>query len=46
MAKTIEEKFLEDVAKNSDQMTLEEYSARGTLVKLKEAISRLYTPIA
>ena len=46
VAKTIGEKFLEDVAKNSDQMTLEEYSARGTLVKLKEAISRLYTPIA
>jgi cardiolipin synthase len=46
VAKTIGEKFLEDVAKNSDQMTLEEYSARGTLVKLKEAISRLYSPIA
>jgi hypothetical protein len=25
---------------------LEEYSARGTLVRLKESIARLYTPIA
>jgi cardiolipin synthase len=46
VAKTIGEKFLKDVAEHSDQMTLKEYSARGTLVKLKEAISRLYTPIA
>lgn len=46
IAKTIGAKFLKDVAENSEQMTLEEYNARGTLVKLKEAISRLYTPIA
>ena len=46
LAKTIGEKFLRDVAEHSDQMTLKEYSARGTLVKLKEAVARLYTPIA
>ena len=46
VARTIGEKFLEDVAKNCEQMTLEQYSTRGILVKLKEAISRLYTPIA
>jgi cardiolipin synthase len=46
LAKAIGEKFLKDVAENSDQMTLEEYSARNPLIKLKEAISRLYTPIA
>ena len=46
VALTIGEKFLKDVAEHSDQMTLKEYSTRGTLIKLKEAISRLYTPIA
>ncbi len=46
VARTIGEKFLKDVAEHSEQMTLKEYSARGPLVKLKEAISRLYTPIA
>lgn len=46
LAVTIGEKFLKDVTENSDQMTLEQYSARGTLVRLKEAIARLYTPIA
>jgi len=46
VARAIGKEFLKDVAENSDQMTLEEYSARSTLVKLKEAISRLYTPIA
>jgi cardiolipin synthase len=46
VALTIGEKFLKDVAENSDQMTREQYSARGILIKLKESISRLYTPIA
>jgi len=46
LAVTNGDKFLKDVAENCDQMTLEHYSARSNLVKVKEAIARLYTPIA
>jgi cardiolipin synthase len=46
VALAIGEKFLKDVAEHSDQLTMEHYSTRGNWIKLKEAISRLYTPIA
>jgi cardiolipin synthase len=46
VAQAIGEKFLKDVTELSDPMTLEQYSARSSWIKLKESISRLYTPIA
>jgi len=46
VALAIGEKFLKDVAEHSDHLTIEQYSIRGNWIKLKEAVSRLYTPIA
>jgi len=46
VATAIGEKYLKDVAEHSEQLTMEQYAARGNWIKFKEAISRLYTPIA
>jgi len=46
VAQAIGDKFLRDVAEHSDELTMERYSTRGNWIKFKEAISRLYTPIA
>jgi cardiolipin synthase len=46
VAQAIGEKFLRDVAEHSEKLTVELYSTRGNWIKFKEAISRLYTPIA
>lgn len=46
VAAAIRDKFLDDVANHSDELTKETYAQRGNWVKFKEAIARLYTPIA
>lgn len=46
VAKQIGEKFLWDVANHSDQLTIDSYAKRGNWIKIKESISRLYSPIA
>jgi len=46
VALAIGQKFLEDVASHSDPLTAESYAKRGNWIKFKEAISRLYSPIA
>ena len=46
VALAVGQKFLEDVASHSDPLTAESYAKRGNWIKFKEAISRLYSPIA
>jgi len=46
VAKTVREAFDEDVRTHSSELTKELYDKRSWGVKIKEAISRLYSPIA
>lgn len=46
VARAIADKFFEDVKGHSDPLTAESYARRGTWIKIKESVSRLYTPIA
>jgi len=46
VAQAIVKKYLRDIEEHSEQLTLDKYVVRGNWVKIKEAISRLYTPIA
>ena len=42
----IKSAYIEDISANSTELTLEAYEKRPSKVKIKESISRLYTPIA
>ena len=46
VAQEIGRKYLKDVADHCVDLTLEQYEARGQWIKVKEAVARLYTPIA
>jgi cardiolipin synthase len=38
--------YIDDIAKHCTELTLDAYEKRSRKVKIKESISRLYTPIA
>jgi cardiolipin synthase len=46
MAKQVKAAFIDDIAQKCTELTLDQYQKRSRGVKFKEAISRLYTPIA
>jgi len=46
VAQEIGRKYMEDVTKHCVDLTLEQYTARGRWVRVKESVARLYTPIA
>jgi cardiolipin synthase len=42
----IKSAYIDDIAKNCTELTIDDYSKRPRKVKIKESIGRLYTPIA
>ncbi|MGD0818851.1 MAG: phospholipase D-like domain-containing protein, partial [Methanomassiliicoccales archaeon] len=46
VAQEIGKKYLKDVADHCEELTLEQYNSRSRWIKIKEAVARLYTPIA
>jgi cardiolipin synthase len=42
----IKSAYIDDIAQNCTELTIDDYSKRPRKVKMKEAIGRLYTPIA
>ncbi len=45
-ALSVKDAYLDDISQRCTELTLEDYRKRKGMVKVKESISRLYTPIA